>query len=160
MIGRLSAQKDPEFMALLVAQLRETYATLDSVWIGDGEPRLRDRLTQSGIKVTGWLPQDDVVHELDKLKLYVHTAAYEGFPLSVLDVAARRVPIIARRIPALEEAGLRTFDTIAEGVALAKRALADESFRTELQRAGDAMLSRMNTTTQRAALERAWRADA
>ena len=156
MLGRVAPQKDPHFMAALTREIGRTVSDIESVWIGDGALPLRTELEDAGVVITGWVDSSGVVDELDRLGLYVHTASYEGFPLSVLDAAARRIPIISRRIPALEEVGIRTFDTPSEGAALAIRSFEDPAFRQELLEIGQTMLTRMSPDRQRESLRRVW----
>ncbi|MFX7785070.1 glycosyltransferase, partial [Acinetobacter baumannii] len=69
--------------------------TVAATWIGDG-PSSAPR-----VRVPGWAARDDVRAELAELDVYFHTAAWEGFPIAILDAAAMGLPILARRIPAL-----------------------------------------------------------
>ncbi len=157
MVGRLAGQKDPGMMLALVRELSPGAQPIDAVWIGGGDDEWTRRLTQAGIRVTGWLSKDEVTRELDELSVYVHTSAYEGFPLSVLDAAARAVPVVARSIPALDEAGLPTFDGARAGADLIRQILDDRSSAADAAERAAAMLSRMNASTQREALETVWR---
>ena len=154
MVGRLSPQKDPE----LFRAIRRSADADDMawIWIGGGDGQYQSRLESDAITVTGWLESDRLTEALDSLDLYVHSAAYEGFPLSVLDAAARRVPIIARRIPALEETPLALFDGADEAASLIARAQADDAFRNDLIDRGDALLSVMDAEHQRGRLYAAW----
>jgi glycosyltransferase involved in cell wall biosynthesis len=102
MIGRIGVQKAPAFFLEVVEHLRNRGVLSAPVWVGDGDPLLRKQLEDQNVRVTGWLQSEGIVAELDSAALYMHTAAYEGFPLSVLDAAARGVPVIARRIPAFD----------------------------------------------------------
>lgn len=156
MVGRLAGQKDPGMMIALARELASAPAPVEVVWIGGGDETWERRLTDAGVRVTGWLSKEQVTGELDALSLYVHTASYEGFPLSVLDAAARGVPVVARRIPSLDEAGLETFDDAHSGAALIRRALEEPAFAADLAARGESMLTRMNSDTQRAALDRVW----
>lgn len=156
MVGRLAGQKDPGMMIELATELRADPEPVETVWIGGGDASWTARLEAAGVRVTGWLTKDDVVRELDALSLYVHTASYEGFPLSVLDAAARGIPVLGRRIPSLTEVGLATFDSAREGAAAVRRILDDPDALAETRSRGDRMLSQMNETTQMAALEAIW----
>ena len=89
MVGRIAPQKDPKFFADVVAELRKDDVPLEAVWIGDGDGDLRRLLTEARIRVTGWLSPSGV-EELLRGSVYVHSARYEGFPLSILDAAACR----------------------------------------------------------------------
>lgn len=100
MIGRLSRQKDPDFFLDLARRVRATRPATRFTWVGDGETAVRERLLAEGVALTGWVTGDRLRDILAAPGLYVHTAQYEGFPLSVLDAAAFEHPIVARRIPA------------------------------------------------------------
>lgn len=156
MIGRIAPQKDPDFFAEVATLVKLRREGVSATWIGNGEVADAERLSAQGVRVTGWLQDEPLVEAIDQLGVYVHTARYEGFPLSVLDAATRRVPILARRIPALQEAGLHTFETPAEAASLVARALDDVAFRSQLVEAGDAMTRVMNSESQRRALKAAW----
>lgn len=100
MIGRIVSQKDPAFFAKVAQILRGVPTPLEPVWVGDGDEDAKKLLRAAGVRVTGWLQPAQVADELDNA-VYVHSACYEGFPISVLDAAARHIPIVARRIPSL-----------------------------------------------------------
>lgn len=157
MVGRLAGQKDPGMMIDLARELRSWSTPVEAVWIGGGDESWATRLQAAGVRVTGWLAKDDVTRELDALSLYVHTASYEGFPLSVLDAAARGIPVLGRRIPSLDEVGLSTFDSARDGAVAVRRLLDDPAALAETRSRGDRMLSQMNETTQTAALDEVWR---
>lgn len=157
MVGRLAPQKDPAMLIDLVRELSSAATSCEAVWIGGGDDDWTRRLREAGVRVTGWLPAESVTAELDELSVYVHTASYEGFPLSVLDAAARGVPVVARRIPALDEVGLTTFEDAQTGAALIRRVLNDPDFSMQVTQRDEGMLARMNAETQLAALEKIWR---
>jgi glycosyltransferase involved in cell wall biosynthesis len=116
MIGRLSRQKDPAFFAAVAHAVRARRPDVTFRWIGDGDAKERRRLVSAGVEVTGWLDGEELRRELAQPSLYLHSAHYEGFPLSVLDAAAFEHPLIARDIPALEGFAVPVAQTIA-GVA-------------------------------------------
>lgn len=99
MAGRIAPQKDPDFYVRFAARLRSIIPHAAVTWIGDGDAGARHGLEQAGIEVTGWLSQTEVAERLARTSLYVHSARYEGFPLSVLDAAAVGMPIVLRRTP-------------------------------------------------------------
>lgn len=101
MIGRLSRQKDPLYFARVAELVRVVRPDIEFVWVGDGDAAYRSQLEAEGITVTGWLNQQDLATFLDEPGIYLHSAAYEGFPLSLLDAAAFGHLVVARRIPAL-----------------------------------------------------------
>ncbi|ROP57729.1 glycosyltransferase [Rathayibacter sp. PhB185] len=100
--GRLAPQKDPDFFVECVGALRAAGLEIDAVWIGGGNPVIEDRLRRGGVTPTGWLARTAALEELRAADLYIHSAAWEGFPIAVLEAAALGVPTIARRIPAFE----------------------------------------------------------
>lgn len=153
MVGRLTSQKDPSFM-VRIAQLSSFDA--DFVWIGDGQSRHRKALESAGVTVTGWLGPTATAAELDALDVYVHTASYEGFPLSVLDAAARRLPVIARRIPAFIGSGLETFDTADEAASLIRNVLEHPQEARRLEEKSRLLLETMNSSVQETKLRQAW----
>lgn len=156
MIGRLALQKDPDFFRSIKRMVDAENADIDWVWIGDGDDAFRARLESDSVEVTGWLPSQRLVEELDRLDLYVHSAAYEGFPLSVLDAAARRIPVFARRIPALEGTPIALFDDPGDAVAMVGRAKLDARYRESLVDRGDMLLDSMNPGLQRDRLRDVW----
>ncbi|RKW70056.1 glycosyltransferase family 4 protein [Galactobacter caseinivorans] len=68
--------------------------------IGDGDQR--DELTSAGVTVTGWLTPAEVETVLRGCSVYLHSASYEGFPLSVLDAAGAGLPIVVRDLACFE----------------------------------------------------------
>lgn len=100
--GRLGPQKDPRAFADVVTVLRASDPDITAEWIGDGDPALRDLLERRGVTVSGWVPTADVAQRLVAARVYVHTAAWEGFPLAVLEAVAAGVPVVARDIPAFQ----------------------------------------------------------
>ncbi|WP_429388255.1 glycosyltransferase [Paenarthrobacter sp. TE4293] len=152
MVGRIARQKDPAFFLDVAAALRARVPSVGFQWIGDGEPELRRQLEQAGIVVTGWLDNMEVAGALAASTVYMHSAAYEGFPLSILDAAAQGVPIAARSINALEDSGLLQAAD-AEGVARLVAAILDDAGTRELAlEANRTLLARMNRSTLHTAL--------
>lgn len=106
-IGRLSRQKAPDFFARVVRAVRERRPDVRAQWIGDGPVHAVRELEQADIDVTGWLSRERAAATLSLSDTYVHTAAWEGFPLAVLEAHAVGLPIVCRRIPALAGAPSR-----------------------------------------------------
>ena len=71
-------------------------------WIGGGgsDAHLAELLA-AGVEVTGWLEQDIAVKELAGCDIYLHTAAWEGYPMTILEAFELGLPVVARGIPAL-----------------------------------------------------------
>jgi glycosyltransferase involved in cell wall biosynthesis len=102
-VGRVGTQKDPDFFRAAVLNLRRRgRPDLDARWIGDGEDRIaRLRLERAGIPVSGWLSSFDAQKALGQAGLYLHTARWEGFPLSILEAVELGIPVIAREVPTM-----------------------------------------------------------
>ncbi|WP_454041079.1 glycosyltransferase [Cellulosimicrobium sp. Marseille-Q8652] len=131
MVGRISPQKDPRFFARVAEAVRATDPDVGFRWIGDGDSGARRALESAGVEVTGWLDDLALADALGEADLYLHSAVYEGFPLSVLDAAAQGVPVVVRDIPAVRHTSLRRVTTEAEAVAVV-RALGDPDLVADL----------------------------
>lgn len=105
-VGRLCAQKDPGFFLRTSEIVHKQRPDVRFVWAGDGDQEAKQQLENGDVHVTGWLESEDLERELCEADMYLHTASYEGFPISVLDAAAFNLPIVVRDIPALEAVDL------------------------------------------------------
>lgn len=103
MVGRLSPQKDPALFAAVAANTGG--APWRYVWIGDGDPNAREELIRAGVEVTGWAPPDVAAQRVARARLYLHTAAWEGGPLSTVEAATLGTPVLARDIPSMSSLG-------------------------------------------------------
>ncbi|MDH3706698.1 MAG: glycosyltransferase, partial [Acidimicrobiia bacterium] len=104
--GRLGSQKGSDFFVEVVRESAK-HPSLKGVgwrWVGGGDEELAAELTASGVHVTGWLDRSAVLDQLSTSDVYLHTAAWEGFPLTVLEAAHMGLPVIAREIDALRQA--------------------------------------------------------
>lgn len=120
MSGRISPQKDPAKFIELSTLLRARIALVEMIWLGSGESVDRRTLEKSDIHVTGWLPAEELRRYLLGLQAYFHCAAWEGFPIAVLDAHAAGVPILVRNISAFADVPLQlTFEGGLEGFILA-----------------------------------------
>lgn len=107
MVGRIGAQKDP---LLFAAVSRACAGQFDFHWIGDGDPDLRDELTRSGVKVSGWVKPSEARRLVGASHLYLHTGSWEAAPISAVEAAAGGIPVIARGIPTMESLGYFTVE--------------------------------------------------
>jgi glycosyltransferase involved in cell wall biosynthesis len=107
-LGRVAPQKGVDYFCSVVAATQRQ-AALDSVaaprfvWIGGGDRRLTRQLLRAGVEVTGWLDRDAATERLGDADVYLHTAAWEaGWPLSLLEAAQLKRPMICRRVSSTE----------------------------------------------------------
>lgn len=97
-VARLVNQKDPSRFLRLAAKLFQKEPKSRFLWIGDGDGREAfhkeaEALGLTGsIDCTGWL--DEPRRLLAGADLYLHPAAYEGLPLSILEAMAAGLPCV------------------------------------------------------------------
>jgi len=156
MLGRISPQKGPNFFRRAVERSQALALPLRWIWVGGGEPADERALREAGAEVTGWLPRSQALGWLATADVYVHTAAWEGLPVSVLEAAALGLPIVARRIPALESLGLPLLCDSPEALVAALRPLVDERRRDALRAYSRRLAQRHRPAVQRQALELAY----
>jgi glycosyltransferase involved in cell wall biosynthesis len=156
MLGRISPQKGPDFFRRSVELSQASALPLRWIWIGGGEAADERALREAGAEVTGWLSRSQALGWLATADVYVHTAAWEGFPVSLLEAAALGLPIVARRIPALESLGLPLLCDSPETLVAALRRLVDRRRRDALRACSWLLAERHQPAAQRQALELAY----
>ncbi|MBC9719617.1 glycosyltransferase family 4 protein [Streptomyces sp. TRM66268-LWL] len=120
-VGRISPQKDPAFFADAARAASAMGGKSKWIWVGGGDEHAQELLRTAGVEVTGWLPRSEALALLGSATTYVHTAAWEGAPLSVIEAAQAGLVVVARSIPALESLSLPNL--ARSPVELAKTAL-------------------------------------
>jgi glycosyltransferase involved in cell wall biosynthesis len=103
MVGRISPQKDPELFADVARSFDGDDVHFS--WIGDGDPEERSALEDAGVEVSGWIAPFELRQRLEHAALYLHTAAWEGGPVSTIEAASLGVPILSRAIPSMRSLG-------------------------------------------------------
>jgi len=98
-MGRLVPQKDPDWFAQAVQGLDG----VDITWIGSGEAEREERLRGRRIDVTGWLSREEANRRLAQASVYLHSAAWEGFPMTILEAVQIGVPVVMRDIPVMQD---------------------------------------------------------
>lgn len=146
-LGRATRQKDPAYFARAVRASRAAGLPVRWRWIGGGDPETERSLREAGAEVTGWVERDEALRHLQKADVYVHTAAWEGFPITVLEAAAMGKPVVARRIPALEDTPLHLMGGPSE-LATAVAAMRDAGARSEAAAASRDLSSRHDPSEQ------------
>ena len=103
-MGRICPQKNPSLFKEIAIKIKQLYpkVNIEFVWIGGGEPEQRSELENSSIRVTGWLKREDALKVLQGVDLYIHTAKWEGNPMTVIEAAKLQKPILAYKIPSTE----------------------------------------------------------
>lgn len=104
--GRLAPQKAPELFAAAASGASALPYATSWTWVGGGDAALAAMLADAGVQVTGWLPQETVQQQLAAADIFVHTAAWESAPMTVLEAARIGLPVLARDIPPLRALGL------------------------------------------------------
>jgi glycosyltransferase involved in cell wall biosynthesis len=151
-VGRLAPQKAPEMFAAAARIRRDAGDRSRWVWVGGGEADLERQVRSAGVEVTGWLPRRQALEELAASDVYVHTAAWDGAPITVLEAAAAGVPILARRTSAMAALGVEPlFDTAEELADLVGR-LGDGSVAPVAERSGQRLREAHTPAAQREAL--------
>ncbi|TAM70040.1 MAG: glycosyltransferase [Microbacteriaceae bacterium] len=153
MVGRLTPQKDPGYFSKLSRLVHERDDSIAFRWIGGGDPSLTTGLEGADVTVTGWLDDDQLRQELSTAGLYVHTALYEGFPLSVLDAASCGVPIIARAIPAFDGSAVHQIGTLEALADAIVTFFHDQGLHDRLRANNQALLAAMSPKAHNAALD-------
>jgi len=92
-----SSEEDPDFI-----QARKVWESVEFLWVGDGEARYREILEQAGVRVMGWAESKEVAKTLREAKVYIHSARWEGFPITILDAHACGAAIVARKATYLD----------------------------------------------------------
>lgn len=118
MSGRVTTQKSPELFAAIAERLRAVRPDAAFVWLGDGEPTDRATLESAGVTVSGWLDRAALTDALQGSDVYLHTAAYEGFPLSILDASAVRLPLLVRDRPYSRDWDVAKFREVDEAARI------------------------------------------
>jgi glycosyltransferase involved in cell wall biosynthesis len=157
-LGRITPAKDPAFFRRLVVLGRDLGLPLRWIWVGGGAPADEQALRDAGVLVTGWTSRARALGWLATADVYVHTAAWEGAPVSVLEAAALGLPVVARHNPALAALGLSALCATPEALIEAVRGLLDDRRRADLREHGERLLRRHRPEAQRGALERVYAA--
>ncbi|WP_305092747.1 glycosyltransferase family 4 protein [Prescottella sp. R16] len=151
-VGRISAQKDPAFLARVVEHAADP--SIEWTWIGDGDAGLKRRLVDAGVTVTGWLPNTDVMERMSQADLYFHPASWEGAPMTLLEAAALGTPVLVREIDTLRGLGFASAGaTTVDVAATVTRFSRDHGFRDEVRRRAVESVAVHSADVQRRALE-------
>lgn len=126
-LGRLDAQKDPDWFAGMAAELSPN---ADLVWVGGGTPEAEERMRSHGVQVTGWVSRGQALAELARADCFISSAVWEGFPMALLEAQELGVPVVLRELSALVDApGSVVAKSQTEAARLALEILGDPAAR-------------------------------
>ncbi|MBV7295953.1 glycosyltransferase [Corynebacterium sp. TAE3-ERU12] len=103
MAGRISIQRNPHLFAAVARSLKQIRPDIQMRWIGDGDAGLRACLEDAGVSVSGWMSHEQVIEEVSKFSVYLHSASHDGFPAAVLEALALGIPTVVPNIAPLFE---------------------------------------------------------
>ena len=155
MVGRISPQKDPELFAEVARSLAGD--DLRFSWIGDGDPEDRSALEAAGVEVSGWISPPELRRRLERAALYLHTAAWEGGPVSTIEAASLGVPVLAREIPSMRSLGYPLAGETPQQVAShVRQFFADPQFSARVTTASAALAADASRPAMATALRAAY----
>ena len=106
-VGRMSVQKNPIFLADVLAPLRGKHWR--AVFIGDGplRPELERQLQRAGIEgqceLRGWLDNSDVRAAMARSDILIMPSLSEGMPVAAVEAASLGLAIAGSNIPGLSD---------------------------------------------------------
>lgn len=122
-VGRIAPQKDPGFFAEVAKNTPDTLFT----WVGDGDATARRQLEDAGVEVTGWQSPEQIDATLRKSDLYLHTAAWEASPMSLVEALAVGLPVVCRDEPSLRSLGYLCVEDSPARVATTVQSFFDDA---------------------------------
>lgn len=102
-VGRLEKQKGLEYL-IQAAKLLKGTDDFEIIIVGNGEEAENLKKTATDlevehiIKFTGKLSERDLIEQYTKCDIFVLPSLWEGLPLTLLEAAAARLPIIATEV--------------------------------------------------------------
>lgn len=147
--GRVCAQKDWRYF-LHVKRYAETQLGVEATWrwLGGGDAEGEQELSRAGVEVTGWITREELLGELSDAQIYLHTAAWEAAPMSILEAAAIGLPMAVRGISPLQSLDLPGLANSVKGLAERIRALGDPEVWAAEQLFSEAVGARHSRTIQ------------
>lgn len=133
-VGRICKQKDWRYFLHLKRYCDEHLPINASWhWLGGGDAVGERALREAGIAVSGWIPRDELVERMAAAQIYVHTAAWEAAPISILEAASLGLPLVLRSIPPLASLSLPGRQNTVVGLARRIASLTQPDFWLEAQ---------------------------
>jgi glycosyltransferase involved in cell wall biosynthesis len=136
---RAYARKQRDFK-LVIAGMRGFHSAAVEALIaelGCGE----EHLSQTSVRVTGWIPRDELMRLYAGARAFIYPSTFEGFGMPVLEAMAAGIPVACSDIPPLREVAgdaALLFDPSEDDAMAAalNRIASDEALRRELAQAG------------------------
>jgi glycosyltransferase involved in cell wall biosynthesis len=128
-VARLDYPKEPDVLIEAIARLRRSGRPVELTVVGDGalRPRLEQRVRElqlsEDVVFAGFVGQDDLPRYYGSADVFCLSSASEGVPVVLMEAMASGVPVVAPRLPGVEElvederAGLLFEPGDAEGLA-------------------------------------------
>lgn len=147
--GRISAQKDWRYL-LHVKRYAEAELGVRAhwEWLGGGDPEGEQALADAGVSVSGWIPREELLDRMRDAQVYLHTAAWEAAPISILEAAALGLPLVLRAITPLRSLGLPGLSDSVVGMAARIAGLESPEVWAQAQDASRALAGRHTRTIQ------------
>lgn len=148
-VGRVSAQKDWRYL-LHVKRYAEAELGVRATWewLGGGDPAGERALAAGGIHVSGWMPREQLVSRMAGAQVYLHTAAWEAAPISILEAASVGLPLALRAISPLQSLDLPGLAPSVKGLAERLASLASPAAWTAAQETSLGLAERHGAAVQ------------
>ena len=107
----------------------------------------------AGVAVSGWLPSIKLRRVLRESGLYLHSAAWEGSPLSTLEALSEGCAVLTRSIPSMTSLGYASGGESADEVAASThRYFTDRAFKQHVDAQSKKIVLQCNPKKAREAL--------
>lgn len=155
--GRLGPARDPGFFLKVIDELVALGVSFTASWVGSGDEEWEQLFRDKNVEVTGWKTRTETLSLVAAADVYLHTAAWDGFPMAVLEAQAVSTTAFVRRIAAFDGAPENiVFDTPSEMVKSIVRLQNPSAFKTQADAAWASYLAMNTRTVQRQQLLRAY----
>jgi glycosyltransferase involved in cell wall biosynthesis len=133
-LGRIGPARQPAGTTRILKSVSDV---ANVTWIGGAAPGHEAdavAVEEGGVTTTGWLSRDAATERLATSTAYLHWAAWDGHPLSVLEAMALDVVVVASDIPPTREilGPDQVCATEEEAALLLRRILTEPAVRNEL----------------------------
>lgn len=107
-LGRLNPQKDPMLMVEIARILAERGVSTTLIGGGEMEHEVNREIARLGlgsrVRSTGILPREEALRLLAISEAFILPSKWEGFPISILEAMALKVPVVAAAVNGVPEA--------------------------------------------------------